>query len=287
MVKRKNQKEIEDQKEGKRFRLVRSSEENEHLPSIIKFNGRQLVVSLIGFSFLVFIVSFFIISYSALREYIPGVPSSKIKKDLISLNQQLDSIGDLSEKNEYYYQNISNILNNKDTLPSVKRKDSLRKNENPILEKTDENIDFIQKIEDREQFNTIEVSTEEESLKSRVFFPPIQGLITDKFDVKNKHFGVDLVANTNEPIKSVLNGTVIFADWTSDNGHIIAIQHKDDLISIYKHNSALLKKVGEYVRYGEVISIIGNTGKLSHGAHLHFELWYNGYPIDPEEAILF
>jgi len=286
-VKRKNQKEIEDQKEGKRFRLVRSSEENEHLPSIIKFNGRQLVVSLIGFSFLVFIVSFFIISYSALREYIPGVPSSKIKKDLISLNQQLDSIGDLSEKNEYYYQNISNILNNKDTLPSVKRKDSLRKNENPILEKTDENIDFIQKIEDREQFNTIEVSTEEESLKSRVFFPPIQGLITDKFDVKNKHFGVDLVANTNEPIKSVLNGTVIFADWTSDNGHIIAIQHKDDLISIYKHNSALLKKVGEYVRYGEVISIIGNTGKLSHGAHLHFELWYNGYPIDPEEAILF
>lgn len=286
-MKRKNQKEIEDQKEGKRFRLVRSSEENEHLPSIIKFNGRQLVVSLIGFSFLVFIVSFFIISYSALREYIPGVPSSKIKKDLISLNQQLDSIGDLSEKNEYYYQNISNILNNKDTLPSVKRKDSLRKNENPILEKTDENIDFIQKIEDREQFNTIEVSTEEESLKSRVFFPPIQGLITDKFDVKNKHFGVDLVANTNEPIKSVLNGTVIFADWTSDNGHIIAIQHKDDLISIYKHNSALLKKVGEYVRYGEVISIIGNTGKLSHGAHLHFELWYNGYPIDPEEAILF
>jgi len=287
-VKRKRNKEADiEQKEVTQFRIVRSTEENEHLPSIIRFTNRQMFVSLIGFSFIVFILSFLLISHTSLREYIPGVPSSKIKKELIAINQQLDSIGDLSLKNETYYRNISMILNNQDTILPIIGKDELKKNETPELTKTAKNIDFINKIENREKFNTIEVTTEEESLKSRVFFTPIQGLITDKFNLKEKHFGVDLVANTNEPIKAVLNGTVIFADWTSDNGHIIAIQHKDDLISVYKHNSALLKKVGDYVRYGEVISIIGNTGKLSHGPHLHFELWYNGYPLDPEEAILF
>ncbi len=276
-----------DQKDVKQFRIVRSTEENEHLPSIIRFTGRQMFVSLIGFSFIIFLLSFLIISRTSLREYIPGVPSSKIKKELIAINQQLDSIGDISEKNETYYRNISHILNDQDTILPFDRIDPLKKIESPELSKSDKNIDFINKIENREKFNTIEVTTEEESLKSRMFFTPVQGLITDKFDFNKKHFGVDLVANTNEPIKAVLNGSVIFADWTSDNGYIIAIQHKDDLISIYKHNSALLKKVGDYVRYGEVISIIGNTGKLSHGPHLHFELWYNGYPIDPEEAILF
>ncbi len=287
MKRKKNKDKDFDQQESTQFRVVRTTEENEHLPSIIRFTSRQMFVSLIGFSFIVFILSFLLISRTSLREYIPGVPSSKIKKELIAINEQLDSIVDLSDKNESFYRNIAIILENGDTILPTGHDDTLIKQEPPVLNKTEKNIDFIEKIENREKFNTIEVTNEEESLKSRAFFTPIQGLITDKFNREEQHFGVDLVANPNEPIKAVLNGTVIMADWTSDNGYIIAIQHKDDLLSIYKHNSALLKKVGDYVRYGEVISIIGNTGKLSHGPHLHFELWYNGYPIDPEEAILF
>lgn len=289
MVKRNRHKDSADRsKAPTQFRLIRTTEENEDQPSVIRFTARQMFVSLVGFSFIVFIASFFLISNTSLREYIPGVPSSKIKKELIELNQQLDSIAVLAETNEQYYRNISHILNDADTVLPEENYSGLLKGDDPNLEKSNRNEAFIEKIETREKFNTSDIAKSSENLKNRAFFVPVKGaLITDKFNPEEKHYGVDLVASTNEPIKSVLNGTVIFADWTTDNGYVIAIQHKDNLISVYKHNSSLLKKSGDYVRFGEVISIIGNSGKLSHGPHLHFELWYNGHPIDPEGAILF
>ncbi|MEM9983347.1 MAG: M23 family metallopeptidase, partial [Bacteroidota bacterium] len=113
------------------------------------------------------------------------------------------------------------------------------------------------------------------------------GIVSEKYSSKAKHYGTDIVSKKNEPIKSVTDGTVILSSWTEDTGNVIAIQHKSNIISIYKHNSVLLKKVGDVVKAGEVVAIVGNTGKFTTGPHLHFELWYNGNPVNPERFISF
>lgn len=115
----------------------------------------------------------------------------------------------------------------------------------------------------------------------------MKGTLTNRFDPVNKHFGIDIVSNPNEPIKSTLDGTVVLANFTSETGWVIGIQHSNNLFSFYKHNSALLKKVGDFVKAGEVIAVIGNSGELSEGPHLHFELWFNGTSLDPKKYIAF
>lgn len=119
------------------------------------------------------------------------------------------------------------------------------------------------------------------------FFPPIKGVLTAVFSPKNDHFGVDIVAKENEPVKAIANGTVIWTSWTLETGYVISIQHSNDLISVYKHNSVILKHTGDVVRAGEIVSVIGNTGELTTGPHLHFELWYKGTPLNPKEFITF
>jgi len=119
------------------------------------------------------------------------------------------------------------------------------------------------------------------------FFCPLKGSLTSNFNAMGNHFGVDIVSNLNEPILSVLDGTVLFTGWTLDAGYVIVIQHKNDISSIYKHNSKLLKESGEVVKAGDAIAIIGNTGELTTGPHLHFELWHNGKPLNPSDYIVF
>ena len=120
------------------------------------------------------------------------------------------------------------------------------------------------------------------------FFSPLSGVITNAYDPKAEHYGVDIVAANNEPVRCVADGTVIFADYDfSDSGYVIGVQHRNNLISIYKHNSALFKKVGNFVSAGDVVAVVGNTGELTTGPHLHFELWYNGNPINPQAFVSF
>ena len=124
-------------------------------------------------------------------------------------------------------------------------------------------------------------------IKQYVFFTPINGVISDSYDRKIKHFGIDIVAKKGSYISSVLDGVVILSTWTSETGYVLILQHKSDFISLYKHNSLLLKEVGDFVSAGEKIAIIGNSGEFSSGPHLHFELWNKGAPVNPEEYISF
>jgi murein DD-endopeptidase MepM/ murein hydrolase activator NlpD len=125
------------------------------------------------------------------------------------------------------------------------------------------------------------------SIRNFNFFPPVNGIVTAHFNLKDRHYGTDLATNYNQAIKSTLDGSVIFADWTLETGYVIAIQHPFNIISVYKHNSVLLKKSGDHVNVGEPIAISGQSGELSSGPHLHFELWYNGIPLNAEDYILF
>ena len=124
-------------------------------------------------------------------------------------------------------------------------------------------------------------------LQEIFFFSPKVGFVSAPYNVREGHFGIDIVAKKNEPVKCVADGTVIMASWTQDSGYVMAIQHRGNIISVYKHNAELLKEVGNFVNAGEIISIIGNTGDLTDGPHLHFELWYNGTSVDPEEFVTF
>nr|WP_262909872.1 M23 family metallopeptidase [Maribellus sp. CM-23] len=119
------------------------------------------------------------------------------------------------------------------------------------------------------------------------FFVPVKGVVTEHFNSSSDHFGIDLVSEANARISSVLNGTVIFSGWTLKTGYSIYVQHEGNLVSVYKHNSELLKNEGDQVSAGEAIAIIGNTGELSTGPHLHFELWHDGKALNPEHYIDF
>lgn len=141
--------------------------------------------------------------------------------------------------------------------------------------------------EDGVELLTVNSGSTSSQLDELFFFTPLTGIISSGYNPKIGHNGVDIVSRKNEPIKSVADGTVILASWTQDAGYVITVQHKSNVISVYKHNSSLLKKPGDFVNAGDVIAIIGNTGELTSGPHLHFELWYNGNPVDPEEFVSF
>ena len=141
---------------------------------------------------------------------------------------------------------------------------------------------------DEELVAPIRNSFGDETLSEMYFLPPINGYtITRSFDYQKGHLGADIVANEGEPILAMANGTVIFSSWTDETGYVIAIQHSDNITSFYKHNSVILKNIGDVVFAGDVIAVIGNTGNLSSGPHLHFEIWHNGQALDPEHYISF
>jgi murein DD-endopeptidase MepM/ murein hydrolase activator NlpD len=160
---------------------------------------------------------------------------------------------------------------NKPTRLNINSSDSAFRKD---FEKSDLSLITLTKVKNRE-------------LQEAFFFSPINGFISDHYNVKTGHFGVDIVAKTNEPVKCIADGTVVFSSWTQDAGYVLMIQHSGNLISAYKHNAEIYKKVGTFVNAGEIISLVGNSGEMTNGPHLHFELWYNGNSLNPEEFVTF
>ena len=186
--------------------------------------------------------------------------------------------------------NIRNVING--TLPNddtAKQKEGATKYDTiHHLNRSQSDEELRKQIETQDAYSLTEGSASiRNSIKSFLFFPPLKGSITNRFDPVTKHYAIDIVSNPNEAIKATLDGTVGFANFTSETGYVIGIQHSNNLFSLYKHNSALLKKAGDFVKAGDVVAIIGNSGELSQGPHLHFELWFNGTPIDPMQFVAF
>ena len=187
-----------------------------------------------------------------------------------------------------YLQAIQMVLKGEDSsFVQEVRIDSLRSYYDTLqFELSDQEASFRTEIEEQERFN-LGFDIKQQSKDFYHFFPPVDGMITQKFDEKRRHYGIDVVAKANAKVSSVLDGVVVFTDWTIKTGYVIQVQHSNDLLSIYKHNSLLLKKQGEHVRAGEVLGVFGNTGEESSGPHLHFELWRAGNPLNPEDFIKF
>lgn len=227
-----------------------------------------------------------IIVYTPLRESIPGYTDVSIREDLTKMVLLSDSLEKELNQNKQYLENISLIL--KGEAPKELGNDSIiETNHSPedALVKSEDDSLLRDYIEREESFSLNEDNNSKSS--QLLFFTPLAGSVTNGFNPAEEHFGIDIVAPKNEAIKATLDGTVIFAEWTVETGYVIQVQHQNNLTSIYKHNSVLLKKTGDIVKAGEAIAIVGNSGKLTTGPHLHFELWKDGSAIDPVELINF
>jgi len=275
-------------------RLVFMNDEplEERFPS--RLSRLNVFVALGTLTILLIFLTSILIAFTPLREYIPGYSSVGLQKKLYELTLKTDSIEKALTRKNLYLQNLRDVINGKDlsdNRPVVR--DTIHKYADIRMKRSQDDSLLRVEVETRAKYNLYKAESGDPSASGRgsiggmLFFVPIKGVITNGFDPVKKHFGVDLVAKQDEPIKSVLDGTVILANWTLETGYVVAIQHSQNIVSIYKHNSAILTRIGEFVNAGDPIAIIGETGEYTTGPHLHFELWHEGKPVDPKDYISF
>ena len=243
----------------------------------------MLVYSAILISFTIGIVFF-----TELRELVPGYSSSDLLNRAVYLTQKTDSLERQIELNNKFYKSIEDVLSGKidEFIPRENISVDSTISESSALTILPSSEDSILRkyVENEDKFN---LTKNELVIENKMFFSPIKGDVTQSFNFEENHFAVDISADVGTPVKSILDGKILFSEWSVDTGHVIIIDHGDNIISVYKHNSKLLKEQNDYVQAGEVIAYSGNQGSLSSGPHLHFELWKNGTPIDPEPLLNF
>lgn len=284
-------KKVKKRKEIKRkllhkYRLVILNEST--FEEKISFKLSRLNVFVSGSLFIIglIVLTTLLIAFTPLREYIPGYSSTQLKRQATELTYKTDSLVNVLNYTNRYIDNIRMVLRgdiennvvNRDSLFQQFKLDPTTVDLTPIRE--DSLLRASVALEDK--YNLFERNIETGSL---VLFSPVSGTLTQQYNPEIKHFAIDVVAPQGAPVKAVANGTVIFSEWTAETGYVIILEHKDGLLSVYKHNGSLSKTQGELVKAGEVIASVGNTGELTTGPHLHFELWSSGYPVNPLDYI--
>lgn len=235
-----------------------------------------------------------LIAFTPLREYIPGYTNVGLTRRLYTLQRKTDSIErDLIRKDQFIA-SIKTVISGGD-LPgeTAMTRDTMKRYNNVKLKRSPEDSMLRLEIENQTKYSLYRLEGRDQSRQQKttlggmLFFTPIKGVVTNQFDPGTKHFGIDIVTRQNEAVKAVLDGTVILSNWTVETGYVILLLHSQNIVSVYKHNSALLKKTGDFVKAGEPVAIVGQTGELSSGPHLHFELWSDGNPVNPKDYIIF
>ena len=287
-VKNKKQKKNSINKLTRSYKVVVSSEDT--FEERLSFSTNKLNVFLVLSLYSIILIAFTIsvVFFTQIREMVPGYSSSDLLTQAIYLTKKTDSLENELELNNTFYKSIENVLSGK--TEQIIYKDTL------AVSNEEGNIDFqtvftnaedsiLRKyVEEEDKFN---LTKNELVIENKMFVSPVKGQITQKFDPLNNHFALDILVDTGTPVKSILEGKVIFSEWSVDTGHVLIIDHGDNIISVYKHNSKVLKTQNNFVKAGEVIAYSGNQGTLSTGPHLHFELWKNGTPINPEPLFNF
>jgi murein DD-endopeptidase MepM/ murein hydrolase activator NlpD len=253
-----------------------------------RYNG-FLLLSLIMVIIISATVS--VMSFTNLREFIPGYPDAETLQHIRMNVTRLDSLERELDLRDQYFRNINAIISGREPLDRVAGQDTSRNYENITFSRSEEDSLLRIQVEQEEQYNLNLLTgyrRENVSLSNIHFYPPVKGMVTGEYDLRTKHFGTDIVSTPKSVVSATLDGTVIFTGWTMETGYVIQIQHANDLISVYKHNATLLKEHGDVVVAGEGISVIGDSGEMyTSGPHLHFEIWYRGEPLNPQDYILF
>lgn len=271
-----------------KYRLVILNEDTFEERFAIKLNRLNVFVIVSLSSILLVVLTTLLIAFTPLREYIPGYSSTALKKKAIELSYKTDSLQKVLAMNERYFASIKKVLTgdvkttefNRDSIIEAAEKDI---SENDLKPNKADSL-LREKVDKEDKYNLFESAI---SSTNFVLFPPVNGIISEGYNAENKHYAVDIVVAEETPVKATADGTVIFAGWTTDTGYVVIIEHRNELISVYKHNASITKTQGDLVKAGEVIALSGDTGTLSTGPHLHFELWNRGYPVNPTNFIDF
>lgn len=271
-----------------KYRLVILNEDTFEERFAIKLTRLNVFV-LVSLSAIVLVaLTTLLIAFTNLRELIPGYSSTSLKRQALELSYKTDSLNRVISLNEQYYASIKKVLTgdvavvnfNKDSIMEAVRKDELTE---MVLRSREDSL-LREKVSKEDKFNIFET----EAIASNfVLFPPVNGKISSPYNIEEKHYAVDIVVPKDTPVKATADGTVIFAEWTAETGYVIILEHRQELLSVYKHNASLSKSQGDLVKAGEVIALAGNTGEYTTGPHLHFELWSKGYPVNPTNFIDF
>ena len=274
-----------------KYQMVIRNEENLAEKSNYGFTYAKLIVLFVSVFIVLFSLSLFLSKTVLAKWFDPKYAQMEANKKLYELAVKVDSLAVEVDNKDRFIMNFQRILSGDTASGFIDPVDVLGNQGRPLASIEDMKLapsdsQFRSDFEQSELSFTLTGSRYRE-LQDMFFFSPITGFISDPYDVKKNHFGIDIVAKTNEPVKAIADGTVIMASWTQDSGYVIALQHRGNLISIYKHNAELLKKVGSFVNAGDIISIVGNSGEMTDGPHLHLELWHNGNPQNPEEFVTF
>jgi len=236
------------------------------------------------FAMFMILVTTFIIAFTPLREYVPGYGSVAEQRQLLELSALADSMENELMYKDYFIQNVQNLVMGRQPVESFKTfKDSSVNYQNIANVKSSEDSLLRAEMSGPEYSGT----SARVKAQATVFIPPVKGMVSEAFNPAINHFALDLTAPKNEVVKAVGDGSVILSAWTAETGHVLVIFHAPDFISVYKHNASLLKKQGDHVKAGEPIAFLGNSGEQSSGPHLHFELWLNGKPVNPNDYITF
>ena len=275
------------QKLTDQYRLVVLNEDTFEERFSLKLSRLNVFVLGGVLSFLLILITTFIITFTPIKEFIPGYSSTALKIKATKLALQTDSLQRRLAIMHDYTKALQPILTGEIEAEII---DSLDIEENKIviidslLNASREDSIFREKIESQDRFP---IQNNAETNVKIVFFAPLTGTISENFDAKTKHLAVDIVAKNGTPVKATADGTVIFSGWNTETGYVIILKHAHDYISVYKHNATLLKEQGDFVKSGEVIASVGSTGELTTGPHLHFELWSGGYAVNPTNLIDF
>lgn len=271
-----------------KYRLVILNEDTFEERFAFKLTRLNVFVT-VGLSAIVLIaLTTLLIAFTPLREYIPGYASTALRKRATSLVYKTDSLQQVIQRKNDYFNSIRKVLSGDVAATEIEDPDSVTYNKslNAPVNLNPSKADSLlrEKVDQEDKYNVFDVAVSRLDFK---LHPPIQGEISEPYNVEEKHFAVDIVTTENTPVKATADGTVIFAEWTSETGYVIILEHSYGLISVYKHNASLTKEQGEMVKAGEVIAMVGSTGEYTTGPHLHFELWSDGYPVNPTEFLEF
>lgn len=270
------------------YNVVVSSEDTFEEKFAFKASKINVFVLMLVYSVILISFTISIVFFTQLRELVPGYSSSDLLNRAIYLTQKTDSLERQIELNNKFYKSIEDVLSGKtdefierDNIPI----DSSLNDKNLFsISPNSEDSILRNYVDSQDKFN---LTKNELDIENKMFFSPIKGDITQAFNFEENHFAIDIAADIGTPVKSILDGKILFSEWSVDTGHVIIVDHGDNIVSVYKHNSKSLKEQNDFVQAGEVIAYSGNQGSLSSGPHLHFELWKNGTPIDPEPLLNF
>jgi len=275
-----------------RYRMVIMEDDTLELRSSVKLSLFNVYLAVSVLLVLLTMIIFSLIYFTPIKNYLVGFDQVRMTRTVRSQEQVIDSLSRVTQVHNAWLDNLHRKLRGEadstfsDDFREIR--DPQAYSEIDLNRVPEEDLALREEI-NRADFFSLRTDDQarEKDWRDEPFYLPLDGLLTAPFDPSEEHYGIDIVAKENSPVRAVRNGTVVDRYWDAETGNVVVLQHDDNLLTFYKHNSTVLKKVGSFVRAGDAIAIVGNTGELSSGPHLHFELWHNRTPLDPEDYLTF